>query len=146
MVAEVCRELAEAIVSDGEGATKRVAILVRGARTDRDARLAAYAVGNSPLVKTALRGEDPNWGRIVQALGASPARVPPDRIGIRFGRVAVLRGGRWLGAAAEGQARRVMRGAAYEIAIDLGAGRGKAEVLTCDLTEDYIRINAEYRS
>jgi glutamate N-acetyltransferase/amino-acid N-acetyltransferase len=70
----------------------------------------------------------------------------PDRIGIRFGRAAVLRGGRWLGAAAEGQARRVMRGAAYEIAIDLGAGHGKAEVLTCDLTEDYIRINAEYRS
>ncbi len=146
MVAEVCRELAEAIVSDGEGVTKRVVIHLRGARTDRQARLAAYAVGNSPLVKTALRGEDPNWGRIVQALGASPARIRPDRIGIRFGKAVLLRCGRWLGPAAEEAARRVMRADAYEIGIDLGAGRGKAEVLTCDLTEDYIRINADYRS
>ncbi len=146
MVADVCRELAEAIVGDGEGVTKRVAIRVRGARSDRDARLAAYAVANSLLVKTALRGEDPNWGRIVQALGASAARLRPDRIGIRFGKAAVLRAGRWLGAAAEDAARRVMRGDAYEIDIDLGAGRGGAEVLTGDLSEEYIRINASYRS
>ena len=146
MVAEVCRELADAIVSDGEGVTKRVAVRVRGARTDREARVAAYAVANSLLVKTALRGEDPNWGRIVQALGASAARIRPDRIGIRFGKVTLLGRGRWLGVAAEAAARRVMRGDAWEMTIDLGAGRGTWEVLTGDLTEDYIRINADYRS
>ncbi len=146
MVAEVCRELAEAIVSDGEGVTKRVAVRVRGARSDREARVAAYAVANSLLVKTALRGEDPNWGRIVQALGASAARIRPDRIGLRFDKVSLLKLGRWLGLAAEGAARRVMRGDAWEMTIDLGAGRGTAEVLTGDLTEEYIRINADYRS
>jgi len=146
MVEEICFDLAEAIVGDGEGVTKRVWIRVRGARTDREARLAAYAVGNSPLVKTALRGEDPNWGRIVQALGASPGRIRPERLGIRFGKHAIVRRGRWLGASSEEAARRVMRGDAYEIGLDLGAGPGKAEVLTGDLTEEYVRINAFYRS
>lgn len=146
MVEEICVDLAEAIVADGEGVTKRVWIRVRGARTDREARLAAYAVANSPLVKTAFRGEDPNWGRIVQALGASQARIRPERLGIRFGKAAVVKQGRWRGAAAEEAARRVMGADAYEIGLELGMGRATAAVLTGDLTEDYIRINASYRS
>jgi glutamate N-acetyltransferase/amino-acid N-acetyltransferase len=143
---EVCAELARALVADGEGVGKVVRIRVRGARSTRDARLAAYAVANSMLVKTAFRGEDPNWGRIVQALGAGPARIAPDRLGIAFGKAVIVRRGRYTGAAAEEAARRVMRKPEFGITLDLGLGAGEAEVLTGDLSEAYVRINADYRS
>ncbi len=146
MLGEVCADLADQILEDGEGATKRVRIRVRGARSDREAARAAYAVGNSPLVKTAITGADPNWGRIVQALGASSARIDPGRLGIQIGEAAIVRRGAYGGAAAEQAARRVMRGAAFDIRIELGLGRGEAEIGTCDLTEAYVRINASYRS
>jgi glutamate N-acetyltransferase/amino-acid N-acetyltransferase len=146
MLGEVCADLADQILEDGEGATKRVRIRVQGARSDREAARAAYAVGNSVLVKTAITGADPNWGRIVQALGASPAWIDPGRLAIRIGGAAIVRRGAYGGAAAETAARRAMRGAAFDIRIDLGLGKGEAEIGTCDLTEAYVRINASYRS
>ena len=146
MLREVCGDLAGQLAEDGEGATKRVVIRVSGARSDREARVAAYAVGNSLLVKTALFGEDPNWGRIIQALGASPVALKPDRISIRFGNVPLLRRGSYAGAPAEARARRVMRRPSYDITVDLGAGNGRGEILTCDLSDGYVRINASYRS
>ncbi|MFQ5456855.1 MAG: bifunctional glutamate N-acetyltransferase/amino-acid acetyltransferase ArgJ [Myxococcota bacterium] len=146
MLGEVCGDLAEQLAGDGEGATKRVVVRVRGARSGREAQAAAYAAGNSLLVKTAIHGEDPNWGRIVQALGASPANLSPERISIRFGDVVLLRRGKYAGRASEARARRVMRRPRYEITVDLGVGRGRGEVLTCDLSAGYVRINASYRS
>jgi glutamate N-acetyltransferase/amino-acid N-acetyltransferase len=146
MLEEVCADLADQILADGEGATKRVRIRVRGARSDREAARAAYAVGNSLLVKTALTSADPNWGRIVQALGSSPARIDPGKLGIRIGGAPIVRRGAYGGAATEAAARGAMRSAAYEIWIDLGIGRGEAEIGTCDLSEAYVRINASYRS
>ncbi len=146
MLHEVCADLATQLVSDGEGATKRVTVAVRGANSDGDARVAGYAVANSLLVKTAIHGEDPNWGRIIQALGAAPVRLAPDRISIKFGAAAILRRGRYAGAAVEARARRVMQGSAYTLLVDLGLGQGGAEVLTCDLSAAYVRINASYRT
>jgi len=146
MLGEVCDDLAADLAADGEGATKRVTVALRGARSDADARTAAYAVANSLLVKTAIHGEDPNWGRIVQALGAAAVRLDPDAISISIGGAAILRRGRYAGRAVEARARRVMQGRAYTLLVDLGLGRGTAEVLTCDLSEAYVRINASYRS
>ncbi len=146
MLTELCMELAEGAVADGEGATKTVRIQVSGARSEREARVAAYAVANSMLVKTALGAGDPNWGRIVQALGASPAKLSPERLDLRIGNAAIVRRGRYAGEAQEEKARKVMRRPAYDIRIDLGVGRGESEVLTCDLTEEYVRVNVSYRS
>jgi glutamate N-acetyltransferase/amino-acid N-acetyltransferase len=146
MLTELCMALAEGAVADGEGATKTVGIQVSGARSDKQARDAAYAVANSMLVKTALGAADPNWGRIVQALGASPAKLDPERLSLRIGDAAIVRRGCYTGEVQEEKARQIMRRPAYEIRVDLGVGRGKGEVLTCDLTEEYVRVNASYRS
>jgi len=146
MLLEVCRELAERVVADGEGATKTVKIRVGGGRSEKEACVAAYAVANSMLVKTAIGAADPNWGRIVQALGASRAKLNPERLLLRIGEASIVRRGCYAGEAEEEKARKVMRRPAYEIRIDLGMGRGESEVLTCDLTEEYVRINASYRS
>ncbi len=143
---QVMRDLALQVVRDGEGATKLVEIRVSGATSAAAARKVAMSVANSPLVKTAIAGEDPNWGRIVMAVGKSGAPADRDRLSIRFGDILV---------AAEGQVAPGYReedGAAYmkrrelEIGIDLGLGKGAARVWTCDLTHRYISINADYRS
>ncbi len=140
---EVARELAEAIAGDGEGATKRVTIEVRGARDRASARRLGRAVANSALVKTAIYGEDPNWGRIVQALGQVRPGVQPGRVSIRIQGVRVLEAGR-----AKPFDRRALRRAmaAREITIHVavGRGRGRCRLWTCDLSPDYVRINAEY--
>jgi glutamate N-acetyltransferase/amino-acid N-acetyltransferase len=146
LLIEVCRDLANQLAADGEGATKRVRIRVEGASSDRQAGTAAYALGNSLLVKTALHGEDPNWGRIVQALGASGVRLNAAKLGITIGKSPILSRGVYGGAAVEARARRTMQGASYEICVKLGVGRGRDEILTCDLSAEYVRINASYRS
>ena len=136
--------LAKLLVEDGEGATRLVEIRLCGARTRREALLAARSVANSPLVKTALNGADPNWGRIMMALGKSPARVAPDRVSIAIGdEVLVERGVQKPGARLD-RIREVLGGREYAITIDLALGRGEDRVWTSDLSEEYVRINAKY--
>lgn len=139
----VCGRLAEAIVRDGEGAQKLLHIHVNGARTEDDAVAIGRAIGSSDLVKTALAGGDPNWGRIIAAMGAGPVDFDPRRVAITFGGVTVCR----FGVAASfdpGQAAAMLRGSDVHLSVDLGMGRETATFLTCDLTHGYITINADY--
>lgn len=142
----VMRDLAHQVVRDGEGATKFVEITVTGARHDADARRCAHAIANSPLVKTALAGEDPNWGRIVMAVGKSGALAERDRLAIRFGAIPVATDGMVDPDYREEDGAGYMRRQELEIGVDLGLGEGRATVWTCDLTHRYIAINADYRS
>jgi glutamate N-acetyltransferase/amino-acid N-acetyltransferase len=134
------------VVRDGEGATKLVEIQVTGAASDADARTHAMAIANSPLVKTAIAGEDPNWGRIVMAVGKSGAAADRDRLSIRFGDVLVAEEG-WVSPGyREEDAATLMKEQEITIKVDIGLGTGAATVWTCDLTHGYIDINADYRS
>lgn len=143
---QILSRLAYMIVKDGEGATKLIRVEVRGSRTAHDARVAAMAVANSALVKTAFFGEDCNWGRIMAALGASGIRFDPNCVEIALDRIPVVRKGVGLGAAAERRAAVRMRRPEFDLTIDLHKGTGQAVVLTTDLSEAYARINAGYRS
>lgn len=145
-VEDVMRDLAHQVVRDGEGATKFVTVTVTGAATDADARTHALSIANSPLVKTAIAGEDPNWGRIVIAVGKSGAAADRDRLTIRFGDVLVAEKGWVAESYAEEQGAAVMKQAEIPINVDIGLGTGTATVWTCDLTHGYITINADYRS
>ena len=138
------QRLARMLVADGEGATKLVAIAVRRAVSRRDALLAARSVANSPLVKTALNGADPNWGRIMMALGKSAARVEQDKVAIAFGGERLVEHGMLREGVRLERVREIMGGREYEITIDLGLGRGEDRVWTCDLGEEYVRINGKY--
>ena len=143
---EVMRDLAHQVVRDGEGATKFVEVRVSGASTDEDARKAALAIANSPLVKTAIAGEDPNWGRVVMAVGKSGAEADRDRLSIRFGDILVAEEG-WVSPSyREEDGASYMKQQDLVIGVDLGIGEGEATVWTCDLTHGYIEINADYRS
>jgi glutamate N-acetyltransferase/amino-acid N-acetyltransferase len=137
-------KLARMLVADGEGATKLVTIAVRGATSRRDAVTAARSVANSPLVKTAINGQDPNWGRIMMALGKSAAKVEAERVSIAFEAEPLLAGGALAEGARIDAIREIMSRPAYTITIDLGLGRGEDQVWTCDLSEEYVRINAKY--
>ncbi len=142
----VMLDLAHQVVRDGEGATKFVEISVTGATSDTEARTHAMAIANSPLVKTAIAGEDPNWGRIVMAIGKSGAPADRDRLEIRFGDVLVAHNG-WVNPDyREEDAAAHMKQQELEVHVDLGLGGGRAVVWTCDLTHGYIEINADYRS
>ena len=142
----VMLDLAHQVVRDGEGATKFVEIRVSGASSDADARRVAMATANSPLVKTAIAGEDPNWGRVVMAVGKSGAVAERDLLSIRFGEILVAEKG-WVSPAYdEDEAAAYMKGEEIVIDIDLGLGSGEAVAWTCDLTHRYIDINADYRS
>jgi len=143
---QVMRDLAHQVVRDGEGAHKFIEIRLTGAASDKDAKQHAKAIANSPLVKTALAGEDPNWGRIVMALGKSGAAAERDLIKIWLGDILVAEQG-WVAASySEEQGAAYMKNAELVIAVDLGMGSGAATIWTCDLTHDYISINADYRS
>jgi len=139
-------DLALMIVRDGEGATRVVRAAVTGARGHRDADLAARAVATSPLVKTAVHGADINWGRVVAAVGRSGAEVDPDRVEISVAGEKVLRRGMTVDRAAERRASRKIRKEAYGIDVDLGLGKGSSFVYFSDLSREYIRINAGYRT
>lgn len=142
----VMLDLAHQVVRDGEGATKFVTVTITGAASDTDARTHALAIANSPLVKTAIAGEDPNWGRIVMAIGKSGAAADRDRLSIRFGDVLVAENG-WVSPGyEEARAAAHMKEPEVTIAVDLGLGEGHATIWTCDLTHGYIDINADYRS
>ena len=142
----VMRDLAHQIVRDGEGATKFVAVAVTGAADEADAHRAARSIAESPLVKTALAASDPNWGRIVMAVGKSGARADRDRLAIRIGDVEVAREGWASPLYDEAKAAAHMQGQEVRLAVDLGIGGGEAVVWTCDLTTRYVEINADYRS
>ena len=139
-------DLAQQVVRDGEGATKFVEITVTGAQSARAARRVGLAIANSPLVKTAIAGEDANWGRIVMAVGKSGEKADRDRLSIAMGGVEITRDGQLVPGYDEAPVARHMKGRDIAIAVDLGVGRGRATVWTCDLTHGYISINADYRS
>ncbi len=143
---DLLMDLAQQVVRDGEGAQKFITINVSGAASVKSARRIGLAIGNSPLVKTAIAGEDANWGRIVMAVGKAGERAERDRLSIAFGGVEIARDGRAVAAYDEAPVSQHLRGREIEIAVDVGVGRGKATVWTCDLTHGYIDINADYRS
>ena len=139
-------DLAHQVVRDGEGASKFVEVRVTGAVNNQDAKIHAMAIANSPLVKTALAGEDPNWGRIVMAIGKSGAAAERDRLTIHFGDIIVAENG-WVSPSySEELGARYMQKQDLVIAVDLALGEAQATVWTCDLTHQYITINADYRS
>ena len=142
----VMLDLAHQVVRDGEGASKFVEVAVTGAANDDDARKVALSIANSPLVKTAIAGEDPNWGRVVMAVGKSGAQADRDRLAIRFGPIAVAERGAVSPSYREADGAAYMKGQDLVIGVDLGLGRGAATVWTCDLTHGYVSINADYRS
>ena len=143
---DVMLDLAHQVVRDGEGATKFVEIRVAGAASDTDAKTHALSIANSPLVKTAIAGQDPNWGRVVMAVGKSGAAADRDLLTIRFGDVLVADKG-WVSPDyVEADAAAHMQGEHIVIDVDLGLGSGASTVWTCDLTHGYIEINADYRS
>ena len=143
---DVMLDLAHQVVRDGEGATKFVEIRISGAASDTDARKVGLAIANSPLVKTAVAGEDPNWGRVVMAVGKSGAQADRDKLTIRFGDIIVAENG-WVSPDyTEAAGAAYMKQQDLCITIDMGIAGGMATVWTCDLTHDYIKINADYRS
>jgi glutamate N-acetyltransferase / amino-acid N-acetyltransferase len=141
----VCRDLAWMIVRDGEGATRVMELEVRGARNEREAKLAAHAVATSPLVKTALHGGDPNWGRILAAVGRSGARFSIKRVSLNAGAVTLVHHGD-PAAYREKDAARVFARERVPITLDLGSGNARAVILSSDLGHDYVSLNADYRS
>ena len=141
----VCQELVEKLAADGEGVTRLADVIVSGASTDAAAQRVARSIGNSLLVKTALFGADPNWGRVVQAIGAAGVPVRPREVGIRIAGVQLLRAGEQVGGErALARAARAVRRRRIAIEVSLGRGRGRARLLTTDLSYEYVRINAEY--
>ena len=145
-ITDVARQLAQAIVRDGEGAAKFITVRVSGAAGDESARRIALAIANSPLVKTAIAGEDANWGRVVMAVGKAGEPADRDRLSIAFGGIQVAREGCAVAGYDEAPVARHLQGENVDLTVDLGIGDGRATVWTCDLTYGYIAINADYRS
>jgi len=143
---DLTADLARQVVCDGEGAQKLITIAVKGAISDRSARRIGLAIANSPLLKTAVAGEDANWGRIVMAVGKSGEPADRDKLGIAIGGVQVARDGMVVDGYDEAPVAAHMKTRSIEIEVDIGIGRGHATVWTCDLTHGYISINADYRS
>ena len=143
---DICRQLAHLVVRDGEGARKFIEVAVTGAASDDSARRIGLAIANSPLVKTAIAGEDANWGRVVMAVGKAGEPADRDRLSIGFGGHWTARQGLPLADYDEGPVAEHLRGDEVRIDVDLGLGDGRATVWTCDLTHQYIAINADYRS
>lgn len=145
-LADICRQLAHLVVKDGEGAQKFIAVSVSGAVSDESARKVGLAIANSPLVKTAIAGEDANWGRVVMAVGKAGEPADRDRLSIGFGGIWAARDGQPLADYDEAPVAAHLKGREISLEVDLGLGDGEATVWTCDLTHGYISINADYRS
>ncbi len=143
---EVCFQLAKMVVKDGEGATKFVQIIVKGAQTKQDAFKASEAIAHSNLVKTAIYGEDPNWGRITAAAGRSGAQVVPEKMDLFFNDQPLVLKGNWMGADAEKKTARIMKKNEIIITLDLNLGKETDHFFFCDLSVDYVKINADYRT
>ena len=145
-LADLCRQLAHLVVRDGEGASKFITVEIEGAESDASARRIGLSIANSPLVKTAIAGEDANWGRIVMAVGKAGEPAERDRLSIRFGATQVAVNGLAVEGYDEAPVAAHLKGQEIEIGVDLGLGSGRATIWTCDLTHGYIAINADYRS
>lgn len=145
-VCDVARQLAQMVVRDGEGARKFIEITIIGATSDNSARRVGLSIANSPLVKTAIAGADANWGRVVMAVGKAGQPADRDRLSIVFGDIIVARDGMAVADYDEAPLAAHLAGDYIRLLVDLGIGDGRAQVWTCDLTEGYIRINADYRS
>ncbi len=143
---EICQKLSESLVEDGEGATKLINLIIRGAKNQEDARKAAYAIAHSPLVKTAFFGEDANWGRILCALGHSGVSINPNRIDVFFDHAPIVRNGMGVGPRLEKKAGDVLKKKLFYVIVDLHQGKSQFSLLTTDLSIDYVKINASYRS
>ncbi|CAB1083617.1 Glutamate N-acetyltransferase (EC @ N-acetylglutamate synthase (EC [Olavius algarvensis Delta 1 endosymbiont] len=143
---DVLIALAKWLIKDGEGATKLVEIMVKRAASDEEAHRIADTVANSNLTKTALFGEDANWGRILAAAGRAGVQLDPRKIDIFFGPVLMVEDGEGCGSAAEAEATKILKQDEYDITIDLKIGDGNDRVLTCDFSIDYVKINADYRT
>ncbi len=143
---DILLDLAKQLVRDGEGVTKLVEILVRGAATESDARNIAETVSHSPLVKTAFFGEDANWGRIIAAVGRADATVDPGKIDVYFDEIQMVKAGMGCGKSVEAEATKVLKKKTFSVTVDLNIADGSAAMLTCDFSIDYVRINADYRS
>ncbi|MEW6586751.1 MAG: bifunctional glutamate N-acetyltransferase/amino-acid acetyltransferase ArgJ, partial [Nitrospirota bacterium] len=141
---QVTYELSQLIARDGEGATKLVQVEVRGARSEKEAERAAFSVANSNLVKTAIYGNDANWGRIMAAIGYSGIPVKEDKVDILIGKIKVAEMG--LSTRKDREAGDALKNKNIQIVIDLHMGKASAKILTCDLTEEYVKVNAEYRT
>ncbi len=142
----VLADLSEQIARDGEGARKLVRIHVKGATSKQSARRVALSIANSPLVKTAIAGEDANWGRVVMAVGKAGEPASRDKLAIWFGNIRVAANGERDPNYSETKAAAYMRNDVIDLTIDLKLGRGEDRVLTCDLTKEYVAINGDYRS
>ena len=145
-LADLCRQLAQLVVRDGEGASKFIEIAVTGAVSDASAHRIAMSIANSPLVKTAIAGEDANWGRVVMAVGKAGEPADRDRLSIRFGQTIVAANGVVVDGYDETPVAAHLKGHNIRIGADIGLCAGRATVWTCDLTHGYISINADYRS
>ena len=146
MLFEVCQNLAKSLVRDGEGATKFIEIFIQGARTGEDAKKAAYAIAHSPLVKTAFFGEDANWGRILCALGHCGIPINPNRIDVSFDQSPIVKNGMGVESRLEEKASEVIKKKSFKVTVDLHQGKSFFSLLTTDLSLDYVKINASYRS
>jgi glutamate N-acetyltransferase/amino-acid N-acetyltransferase len=142
----VLASLSEQVARDGEGARKLVEIIVDGATTKASARKIAMSVANSPLVKTAIAGEDANWGRVVMAVGKAGEPANRDKLSISFNGIRVAKSGARDPSYDEAEVSEVMKSPTIQIKIGLGLGKGRDRVLTCDLTKEYVAINGDYRS
>lgn len=146
LLSDILLSLAKKIVLDGEGATKMVEVIVRGAASSADAKRAAMSIANSSLVKTAFFGQDANWGRILAAVGYSGAAVDQDRASLYFDDVQMVRDGVFAGGDAEAKGTEILKKRQFSVTVDLALGNGTASVYTSDLSHDYVSINADYRT
>jgi len=133
-------------VADGEGSSKFITINISDAKTDTDAKKIAFSIGNSPLVKTAIAGEDPNWGRIVMAIGKSQVSIKIKKLAIKFGKISVVKDGKIDPSYSEKDTADYMKNSDIEISVKIGTGNKSFTAYTMDLTKKYIEINADYRS
>ena len=138
--------LAKRVVADGEGATKFVTINVLNTKTEQDAKKIGFSIANSPLVKTAIAGEDPNWGRIIMAIGKSDVDINLNKLSIKFGDLVIVNKGKIHNQYNESEAAKYMKGLDINLSVDIGNGKKSFTVYTMDLTNEYIKINSDYRS
>ena len=143
---KVLLSLAKRVVADGEGASKFITINVKNCKTEKDAKKIAFSIANSPLVKTAIAGEDPNWGRIIMAIGKSDVDINLNKLSIKFGDLVIVNKGKIHNQYNENEAAKYMKGLDIDLSVDIGNGKKNFTVYTMDLTNEYIKINSDYRS
>ena len=145
-LSKVMLDLAHLVVKDGEGLTKFIEVIVKGSKSQKSAFKIGKSIAESPLVKTAFAGEDPNWGRVVMAIGKSGVEIEKEKVSIWFGNYLVAQNGSISDTYSESEVSNYMKNDSLVVTVDLGLGNKRASIYTCDLTHDYISINADYRS